>query len=72
MVGNHIGAFWWKYALLLLFRGTNSAFQRKMVGEGFEVADSLDSSPDLRLALAAILFSGVVEGHPRNISVKLF
>ena len=38
-----------------------------------------DRSPKQRLALAAILFSGVetilailVEGHPRNISVKLF
>ena len=40
---------------------------------------ALDRSPELRLALAAIWFSGVepfkqvfVMGNPNNISVKLF
>ena len=40
---------------------------------------ALDRSPELRLALVAIVFSGaepfdqfLVEGHPKKISVKLF
>ena len=35
---------------------------------------ALDRSPELRLALVVILFilAILVEGHPRNISVKLF
>ena len=40
MVGNHNGSFRRKYTLPVPFGGTNGAFQRKMVGEGFEEADS--------------------------------
>ena len=45
MVGNHNGTFRnKKYALRVPFRGTSGAFQRKMVGEGFEAADNHDGS----------------------------
>ena len=40
MVVNHNGSFRRKYTLPVPFGGTNGAFQRKMVGEGFEEADS--------------------------------
>ena len=36
MVGNHNGAFQRKYALIVPLGGTNGAFWRKMVGEGFK------------------------------------
>ena len=47
MMGNHNGAFWEEYALLVPFRGTNGAFRRKMVGERFEAADSYDGPGSL-------------------------
>ena len=47
MVGNHDSAFPKKYALLVPFGGTKGAFWRKMVGEGFEVADSHDGPGSL-------------------------
>ena len=68
MVGNDNSAFQRKYALFVPFGGTNAAFLRKMVGEGFEAADS-------HYGPASLTWTNISSGGhfvQWNISVKLF